>query len=63
MTQPEAPQDVIADALLKQPLEVRGSFLRGLLAYAAAGLVVIEGKRPTCDALDRIADAIVRGQP
>lgn len=55
---------LVAGALAARPAAARGVFLRELLAHAAAGLVVIEGEAEACEAVYRLADAVVaRGGP
>lgn len=50
---------IIADILAETPVEKRGQVLREVLAYAAAGLVALEGEREAAEAVWRVADAVV----
>jgi hypothetical protein len=50
---------VVAGALSRRRPDERGRFLRELLAHTAAGLVVIEGEAQACEAVYRLADAVV----
>lgn len=63
MAQSKPPQDVIAEALEAQPVADHGTYLRSILAYAAAGLLAIEGKQSAYKAVDKLAEAIFWGQP
>jgi hypothetical protein len=55
---------MVASALSRRAAPVRAEFLRELLAYAAAGLAVIETAAAAAEALYRLADAVVeRGEP
>lgn len=55
---------VVAGALAQRPAGQRGAYLRELLAYAAAGLAVIETPPAAAETLYRLADAVVeRGSP
>lgn len=50
--------DVLVAALDARPEAERPAFLRELLAYVAAGLVVAEGEALASEAAYRLADAI-----
>jgi len=50
---------LVAGALSRREPTARGRFLRELLAHTAAGLVVIEGEAEACEAVYRLADAVV----
>jgi len=50
---------MIAVQLQKRHREERGSYLRDLIAHAAASLVLLEGEREAYAAVTKIADAMV----
>ncbi|WP_293907401.1 hypothetical protein [Phenylobacterium sp.] len=50
---------LVAGALSRRRPGERGRFLHELLAHTAAGLVVIEGEVEACEAVYRLADAVV----
>lgn len=50
---------VVAEQLERCPRELRGGFLRELLAHTAAGLVIIEGDKKAAEACYRLSDAVV----
>lgn len=54
---------LVAGALSRRASGERGRFLRELLAHTAAGLVVIEGEARACEAVYRLADAVVARGP
>jgi 16S rRNA G527 N7-methylase RsmG len=55
---------LVAAAISRRTPDQRGRFLRELLAHTAAGLVVVEGEAEACEAVYRLADAVVaRGLP
>lgn len=54
---------VVAHAMAAQPQAGRGAYLRELLAYAAAGLAIIETPPEAAEALYRLADAVVEHYP
>ncbi len=56
--------DLVAEGLRQQSPEVRGLFLRDVLAHAVAGLTVLEGASAAGEAVYRLADAVAtRGRP
>lgn len=64
MSGPQDAAALVAGALSRRGPDERGRFLRELLAHTAAGLVVIEGEAQACEAVYRLADAVVaRGRP
>ncbi len=50
---------LVASALSRRAPDERGRFLRELLAHATAGLVIIEWESLACEAVYRLADAVV----
>lgn len=52
--------EVLAAALARAPADIRATFLRELLAYAAAGLVVAEGAVEASEIVYRLAEAIAK---
>ncbi|HEY3695162.1 hypothetical protein [Phenylobacterium sp.] len=59
----EGAASMVASALSRRAAPVRAEFLRELLAYAAAGLAVIETPPAAAEALYRLADAVVEHGP
>jgi hypothetical protein len=55
----DAPSSTVAKGLTQRPAGERGAYLRELLAYAAAGLALIEAPRAAAETLYRLADAVV----
>lgn len=55
--------ELVAGALGRRRPEARAAFLRELIAYAAAGLTVLEGDRAASEALYRTGDAVVSRGP
>jgi len=53
------PSQMIGVELRKRTREERGSYLRDLIAHAAASLVLLEGERSAYEAVTKIADAMV----
>ena len=53
------PSQMIGVELRKRTREERGSYLRDLIAHAAASLVLLEGEREAYAAVTKIADAMV----
>lgn len=57
------PPQIILRELAERPVSDHGIFLRSLLAYAAAGLVNVEGETSASMTLYKLADLIcTRGQ-
>lgn len=55
--------ELVSGALSRRRPERRAEFLRELIAYAAAGLTVIEGDRAASEALYRTGDAVIGRGP
>jgi hypothetical protein len=59
----DAPSSTVARGLAQRPAGERSAYLRELLAYAAAGLAVIEAPPAAAETLYRLADAVVERGP
>lgn len=57
------PAEIVASALAARAPAERSRFLRELLAFAAAGLVVGDGEAEASEAVYRLADAIATRAP
>jgi hypothetical protein len=55
--------ELVAGALSRRRPERRAEFLRQLIAYAAAGLTVLEGDRAASETLYRTGDAVATHRP
>jgi hypothetical protein len=59
----DAPSATVARGLAQRRSCERATYLRELLAYAAAGLAVIEAPAAAAETLYRLADAVVERGP
>jgi hypothetical protein len=52
--------DLVAGAMMNQPIEARGAVLRALLFSVVGGLVTVEGEELAAEECYRVGDACVR---